>query len=250
MDTATLVRTMPGLSPGRAAQLVGGANQAMIVGAVTSQVRADMFLSQIGHESVSLQYTEEIGGGAGHDYYPYCGRTFIQITWDYNYAAFGAWLHGKGLLTDPAYFVRNPARLADLRWAWLGAIWFWTTHGLNKLADTGDVAAVTQRINGGQNGYDNRLYRYNLCRSLGDAVLPTNSEDPLMGITLSQIVNGVAGLKGINRLTKKPATLVQYLDQINFDTYMTRVEAQQAAAEQTALLKQIAANTAPKTAGA
>lgn len=33
-------------------------------------------------------------------YYPYYGRGFIQLTWDYNYAAYGA-LIGENLLDDP-----------------------------------------------------------------------------------------------------------------------------------------------------
>jgi len=41
------------------------------------------------------------------------------------------------------------------------ALWFWKTNNLNDLADTGDVAKVTKRINGGDIGLADRQSRYN-----------------------------------------------------------------------------------------
>ena len=41
------------------------------------------------------------------------------------------------------------------------ALWFWKTNNLNDLADTGDVAKVTKRINGGDIGLEDRQRRYN-----------------------------------------------------------------------------------------
>jgi putative chitinase len=35
-------------------------------------------------------------------------------------------------------------------------MWFWWKNGLNAIADTGDVNAVTKRVNGGYNGLDSR----------------------------------------------------------------------------------------------
>ncbi len=37
------------------------------------------------------------------------------------------------------------------------AMWFWQTHGLNELADVGYFMRITRRINGGTNGYDQRV---------------------------------------------------------------------------------------------
>ncbi|SMB91197.1 glycoside hydrolase family 19 protein [Deinococcus hopiensis] len=37
---------------------------------------------------------------------------------------------------------------------------FWTDRGLNAAADQGDMVTITQRINGGQNGAQDRLDRY------------------------------------------------------------------------------------------
>lgn len=40
------------------------------------------------------------------------------------------------------------------------ALWFWNTNNLNAIADTGNVAALTKRINGGDIGLADRQTRY------------------------------------------------------------------------------------------
>jgi putative chitinase len=40
------------------------------------------------------------------------------------------------------------------------ALWFWNTNNLNKIADTGDVTALTKKINGGNIGLPDRQARY------------------------------------------------------------------------------------------
>jgi hypothetical protein len=55
------------------------------------------------------------------------------------------------------------------------AVWYWTTPGLNALADRGDFDGITLRINGGFNGSAERRHRHGICMALGDDVLP---EDP------------------------------------------------------------------------
>lgn len=37
------------------------------------------------------------------------------------------------------------------------AAWFWRSRGLNALADAGKFEQITKRINGGLNGYADRL---------------------------------------------------------------------------------------------
>lgn len=172
MDAATLQRAMPGLSASRARQLVGPCNEAMLKGGITTRRRAAYFLAQVGHESVSLTYKAEIGGPRTR-YAPYYGRTFIQVTWKSNYAAFGKWL-GKG-----DYFVRNPAALEQDAYAWLGPVWYWTTQrSCNALCDKGDFIGLTRAINGGTNGLADRQRRRRICEALGDAILPAKP-DPL-----------------------------------------------------------------------
>ena len=41
------------------------------------------------------------------------------------------------------------------------ALWFWSKNNLNTVADTGDVVALTKRINGGDIGLSDRQHRYN-----------------------------------------------------------------------------------------
>ncbi|KQR25564.1 hypothetical protein [Deinococcus sp. Leaf326] len=56
---------------------------------------------------------------------------------------------------------------------------FWNDRGLNSRADAGDLIAVTQAINGGQNGAADRLARYrNIIGTLRDqaAALKTRNE--------------------------------------------------------------------------
>ena len=42
------------------------------------------------------------------------------------------------------------------------ALWFWNKNNLNAVADTGDVVALTKRINGGDIGLADRQHRYGI----------------------------------------------------------------------------------------
>ena len=77
------------------------------------------------------------------------GRGLIQITGRNNYHECGKAL-GVDMITNPELLETN-----DL--ACRSAAWFWASHGLNDLADKGDFERITKRINGGLNGYQERL---------------------------------------------------------------------------------------------
>lgn len=83
-------------------------------------------------------------GEAFGDGYAFRGRGLIQITGRDNYTDCGRAL-GVNLTADPDL-------LLESRYAALSAAWFWAAHGCNELADAGMFDAITQRINGGQNG--------------------------------------------------------------------------------------------------
>jgi putative chitinase len=51
---------------------------------------------------------------------------------------------------------KEPERIVEPFYACLSAGWFWTSRGLNEVADTGDFVAVVRRINGGTNGLAER----------------------------------------------------------------------------------------------
>lgn len=56
-------------------------------------------------------------------------------------------------------FEANPELLSLPQWAALSACDYWDMRGLNALADAGDYERITRRINGGLNGYDDRVSR-------------------------------------------------------------------------------------------
>ncbi|MCG8990895.1 glycoside hydrolase family 19 protein [Laribacter hongkongensis] len=134
---------------------------------ITSPTRQRAFLAQIGHESGQLRYTREIWGptpaqlryegrsdignidpGDGRRF---LGRGLIQITGRSNYRTCSQALYDDDrLLTSPALLEQPEA-------ACLSAAWFWYERGLNALADRGDFATITRRINGGLNGQVDRL---------------------------------------------------------------------------------------------
>jgi predicted chitinase len=166
-----LYDAVPVIDEARAAQLVDAVTAGLAAAQCTNPKRIAMALAQWGHESDGFKTTQEYG--TGQRYAPFIGRTWIQITWQTNYAAFGKWAASQGLIDDPDYFVKNPTALADLKWAGIGAAWYWTVARptINSLCDNGDVVGVTQLINGGQNGITDRTARYNQAIALGDELL-------------------------------------------------------------------------------
>lgn len=163
----------------KATQIIGQVREGLSASDCTTVNRIAMWLAQVGHESDSFNATEEYKKDGR--YAPYIGRTWIQITWDYNYRAFSQWAFDRGLVPTSDYFVLNYRALADLQWAGIGAAWYWTTQRpMNSLVDAGDSAswngyrgfeAVTAAINGGTNNLADRRDRYNRALLQGDALL-------------------------------------------------------------------------------
>jgi len=140
-------------------------NAAMQRYQIVGNKRVSAFIAQIGHESGQLVYAREIwgptaaqlkyegradqGNTVSEDGFKYRGRGLIQITGRTNYAACGEAL---GI-----YLINQPELLEQPQYACLSAAWFWTTKGLNTLADPGEFNTITRRINGGLNGLADRL---------------------------------------------------------------------------------------------
>lgn len=97
-------------------------------------------------------YANRMGNGSiqSGDGWSYRGRGLIQLTGKSNYLAASVALYGSNLLCI------EPDKVLDPDVAALTACWFWTSNGLNDLADLGDVAKVTRRINGGTIGLAHR----------------------------------------------------------------------------------------------
>ncbi|MBP6675008.1 MAG: hypothetical protein KA185_07015 [Vitreoscilla sp.] len=151
---------------------------------ITTPVRLAAFLAQIGHESVSLKHASEIWGPTDEqkryegrkdlgntrigDGYFFRGRGLIQCTGRDNYTKMGERL-GLDL-------IGSPELLEQPRWAALSAAVWWTTHGCNQLADSGDFEALTRRINGGTNGLEDRLKRWEKAKTVIGQAAPTPPE--------------------------------------------------------------------------
>lgn len=128
------------------------------------------YLTQLFHEGGAFRYDREIASGAAYegrkdlgntekgDGVKFKGRTSIQITGRANTKAFYLWC--KKLDSKCPDFVKNPELMNTDPWEGLGPIWYWSTRDLNRLADKNDIETLTKRINGGLNGYADRLQWY------------------------------------------------------------------------------------------
>ncbi|MCR4304979.1 MAG: hypothetical protein NUV63_12290 [Gallionella sp.] len=161
MITIEQLRQMMPHARSKAALYADALNDAMDVFNINTPQRQAAFLAQIAHESAEFRYVEEIASGEVYegrsdlgnvmpgDGKRFKGRGLIQITGRANYASCGAAL-GIDLLA-------NPELLESPQNACRSAAWFWMTHGCNELADADNFRKITLRINGGLNGYDDRL---------------------------------------------------------------------------------------------
>lgn len=104
----------------------------------------------------NLVYSKRMGNNGPTDGWFYLGRGLIQITGLNNYRDCG-----NGLKVD---LVKQPELLAQDEYAARSAAWFFSTKGCMKYP--GDLVRVTQIINGGLNGIDDRRARYAAARKV------------------------------------------------------------------------------------
>lgn len=160
LSVSQLLEIMP-RAVRRATLFVEPLNRAMAADGIDTAVRMAAFLAQIAHESGELRYVREIASGKAYegrkdlgntqpgDGERFRGRGLIQITGRFNFTA-----ASKALGVD---FVANPALMELPVHAARVSTWFWKTKRLNVLADKGDFRNLTIRINGGLNGFEDRL---------------------------------------------------------------------------------------------
>lgn len=160
LDLAQLAEIMPHAGR-RAATFIGPLNRAMQADGIDTNARAAAFLAQIAHESGELRWVRELASGEAYegrrdlgntepgDGVTYKGRGLIQITGRANYRAVSDAL-GVDFLSNPA-LMELPVHAARV------STWYWKTRGLNKWADEGDFRTITRRINGGLNGFAERV---------------------------------------------------------------------------------------------
>lgn len=168
--TATLIKRF---APNATVEIVNGlvAGAAEIAAAgIDSPRRLQHFMAQLFHESAGLRTTREfwgptpaqlryegrvdLGNTQKGDGSRYRGRGLIQTTGRTNYRE--ATVAIRKLHPTAPDFEANPPALEQFPWALASALVFWTKRGLNGFADRDDVVGLTRRINGGDNGLDER----------------------------------------------------------------------------------------------
>ena len=95
---------------------------------------------------------KNLGNFVHGDGWRFRGRGLKQLTGRTNYDKCGAAI-GEDLLSYPDRLLL-PVNAA------LSAGWFWRSHGLNEIADRGDVRQMTRVINGGEIGLPERTALY------------------------------------------------------------------------------------------
>lgn len=164
-----LDKCLPAASSSNVALFVDPLNETMQRFEINTPERIAAFLANIAHESLSLHYVEEVASGAAYDTGTLAvklgntpaddgdgerlkGRGLFQITGTTNYKAVSRYFGVD--------FFKNPELIEQPRWAALTAGWYWNSRGLNMYADKKMFKTVCMKINGGLNGYTDRLAHF------------------------------------------------------------------------------------------
>lgn len=172
MDAGKLAQAA-GIPVARAEKWALPLSQAVAYAGIEAGAELAAFLAQVGHESGGFQYVREIwgptpaqvryegrrdlGNTQRGDGYKYRGRGLIQITGRANYAR----IADRMRLVGAPDFVATPEALELPKWAALSAADYWLDKRLARYCrPTMDFKALTRAINGGLNGLEDRLARY------------------------------------------------------------------------------------------
>jgi putative chitinase len=126
-------------------------------------------LAQVLHESGGFAHVREVwgptpaqaryegrrdlGNTQSGDGRRFMGRDLIQITGRANYTALSNWAGHD--------FVARPEDLEKPEWIGIGVVWFFLTRpALMQAAQAGEMEMATRIVNGGLNGYSDRLQWY------------------------------------------------------------------------------------------
>ena len=114
--------------------------------------------------------TSKLGNTQPGDGWRFRGRGLKQLTGRDNYTRFAK--DYDMTAEEAAVWVETKEG------ALASALWFWNTNKLNAIADTGNVAALTKKINGGDIGLADRQARYSKAMAAlgGKVSAPINSQ--------------------------------------------------------------------------
>ncbi|MBT9386547.1 peptidoglycan-binding protein [Pseudooceanicola sp. CBS1P-1] len=177
IDEATLFRMAGGApDPANVASVCAGLEMRGRAFGLAQPHQLACYLAQLLHESAGLRHDREIWGPTAAqkryeqrtdlgnsaaldgDGFLYRGRGAIQITGKDNYRAFRDWAR-REWRRAPDFVAEPDAVLLD-PWEGLVPIWYWESRNLQRYATAGDMEMLTRRINGGLNGYADRLACY------------------------------------------------------------------------------------------
>jgi len=167
---------LPGIQSSVATQALDPMNAAMAEFGINTCLRRSAWFGQVGEESASLRYMQEIASGAAYngrrdlgntqpgDGPRFKGRGPLQLTGRANYQKVG-----QALGLD---LINNPTSVATYPVGFRTSGYFWKTHGLNELADARNFAEITHRVNGCNvavnacpaTHYSTRQMYYNACK--------------------------------------------------------------------------------------
>ena len=151
---------------------------------INTPARQAAFLAQLVHESGRFRWVREIWGPTPAQL-RYGGRADLGNTRpearafaDAAGIEVGRFYAGHGLIQVTGYSnhlkaglalgidaAAHPELLEQPEHAANSAGDFWSTHGLNELADQGRFELVTRRINGGLNGYTDRVIAWDRAKA-------------------------------------------------------------------------------------
>lgn len=135
--------------------------------------------------------TSKLGNTQPGDGWRFRGRGLKQLTGRDNYTRFAK---DYGMTAEEA-----AEWLETKEGALASALWFWGVNKLNPIADTGDVIALTKRINGGTIGLTDRKARYET------AMAVLTNRIPLRAANNNQITDAVTQMKVLRRGAKGEA---------------------------------------------
>ena len=131
------------------------------------------FSAQIGHESVDLSTFEEFASGEAYegrckqlgncysgDGTRFKGRGAIQVTGRSNYEKVSQFLEED--------FISKPDYLVMPSYGFQASVWYWMSNKLNQYCTgtTNDFITLTRKINGGINGLEDRINKWNRAKNV------------------------------------------------------------------------------------
>jgi len=179
MTTEQLKEIVPLISQSNLLLFTEPLNNAFSKYEINTKERQSCFIAQIAHESGSFRYVKELASGQAYegredlgntqpgDGAKFKGRGLIQVTGRNNYKACSIYLFNDKRLLDNPEILELPESAVN------SACWYWNSRNLNEICDQDDnwihnwhnkdyskFEWITVKINGGLNGYQDRLTFY------------------------------------------------------------------------------------------